>query len=91
VGHGHGHDREHERSPTAQQIADAAEDEAAQRSYQEPGREGTECGDQGHCGRGGRKELRRDDGGEIAVDREVVPLHRITDEPRQDEPAPVNR
>lgn len=68
------------RSPPADQVADASHDETAERPRQKADGECAERRNQ----RNGRvavwKEFATDNDGEKAIDREVVPLHDVADD-----------
>jgi hypothetical protein len=67
-------------------VADVAEDGAAQGPHQEAGGEHAERGNQGSGGVLGREEVPADRRGEVAVDREVVPLHDVAHGAGGDQP-----
>ena len=70
----------------ADPIADIAEDDRPQGPHEEADGEGPEGRHQGKRGIV-RGEIELADGaGEIAVDREVVPLHHIAGDPGRDDP-----
>ena len=73
----------------ADAIADIAEDDGADRAHEEADGEGAEGGHQGSRGIVGRKIELADGAGEIAVDREVVPLHHIAGDAGRDD-APMH-
>ena len=82
--HRHGADRKAESSRAPDPITDMAEDEAPDRSHEEPGGENTEAGDERRHAIAGWKELTSDDRGEVAVNGEVVPLHNVAGDPGED-------
>jgi hypothetical protein len=63
----------------ADDVADAAEHDRAERTNQEAGGEGEQCEDVARCRRIGREELRADDAGERAVKIEIIPLENGTE------------
>ena len=87
--HGHGDDGEAERSALAVAIADRTDDQAAQRAHDVAGGEYAErrqdLRDLVPLG----KEVLADRHGEIAVDREIVPFEKVSNDARGDEPDPV--
>jgi hypothetical protein len=72
--HAHDHDRDQEGVLAADHVAQAAEDERAEGTDQEAGREGHQRGDERRRRVEAREELLGDDRRERAVEIEVVPL-----------------
>jgi hypothetical protein len=82
-GNGHRQHRGSQRGLAANAIAEMSEDHSANRPHQEPGGEDAEGGNQRGGRVFGRKEVPADDGSEVAVDGEVVPLHHIAGDARE--------
>ena len=75
----HDQDGDQEGVFASDDVADASEDDGAERAHQEAGGEGQQREDIAGCRRVGREELRADDGGERSVQVKVIPLEDGTE------------
>ncbi|MGY3510032.1 hypothetical protein ACVIQY_003007 [Bradyrhizobium sp. USDA 3051] len=75
----HDQDGDEESVFAADDVADTAEHDRAERAHQEAGREGQQREDVAGCRRIGREELRADDAGQRTVEIEIVPLEDGTE------------
>ena len=80
----HGGDRDGEGGAASVAVADMADERAADRPHQIAERKHAEGGEQLGDGVLAREEVAADRGGEIAVDRKIVPLEHVADHARRD-------
>jgi hypothetical protein len=91
VGDRHGGNRERERRPASETIADMPDQDAADRPHDIAQREHAEGGKELGNRILVREELAADCSGEIAVDRKIIPLEHVADHARGNHPACLRR